>query len=100
MLSGTNLRVSPAWLQEDNLTSRADSQVRTELETRLTHLQPAELLLPAKGLSKATEKVINHFTGATRSVQSIDELCHTDAKRQEQLEHLRPGRENRHDRHV
>ncbi len=43
-----------------------DSQVRTELETRLTHLQPAELLLPATGLSKATEKVLNHFAGHTK----------------------------------
>lgn len=40
-----------------------DGQVRTELETRLTHLAPAELLLPATGLSKATEKVLGHFTG-------------------------------------
>lgn len=45
-----------------------DSQVRTELETRLTHLQPAELLLPASGLSKATEKVLSHFAGTTKSV--------------------------------
>jgi DNA mismatch repair ATPase MutS len=43
-----------------------DSQVRTELETRLMHLQPAELLLPASGLSKATEKVLNHFAGHTK----------------------------------
>jgi DNA mismatch repair protein MSH3 len=49
--------------QTDGLT--ADSQVRTELETRLTHLQPAELLLPM-GLSKATEKVLNHFAGNTK----------------------------------
>ena len=43
-----------------------DSQVRSELETRLTHLQPAELLLPEAGLSKATEKVLRHFTGDPR----------------------------------
>ncbi|WWC87833.1 uncharacterized protein L201_002726 [Kwoniella dendrophila CBS 6074] len=42
-----------------------DSQVRSELETRLTHLQPAELLLPKDGLSKATEKVLSHFTSGT-----------------------------------
>ncbi|WWC68667.1 uncharacterized protein I206_102599 [Kwoniella pini CBS 10737] len=40
-----------------------DSQVRSELETRLTHLQPAELLLPKAGLSKATEKVLAHYAG-------------------------------------
>ncbi|WVQ79017.1 hypothetical protein IAT38_001109 [Cryptococcus sp. DSM 104549] len=44
-----------------------DSQVRSELETRLTHLQPAELLLPAAGLSKATEKVLSHFAGGPRT---------------------------------
>ncbi|KAK8861547.1 hypothetical protein IAR55_002369 [Kwoniella newhampshirensis] len=44
-----------------------DSQVRTELETRLTHLQPAELLLPKTGLSKATEKVLNHIAGITKT---------------------------------
>nr|XP_019050346.1 DNA mismatch repair protein MSH3 [Kwoniella bestiolae CBS 10118]OCF29276.1 DNA mismatch repair protein MSH3 [Kwoniella bestiolae CBS 10118] len=42
-----------------------DSQVRSELETRLTHLQPAELLLPKDKLSKATEKVLNHYAGGT-----------------------------------
>ncbi|ORY24383.1 muts domain V-domain-containing protein [Naematelia encephala] len=47
-----------------------DSQVRTELETRLTHLQPAELLLPATGLSKATEKVLAHFAGHTKTSAS------------------------------
>lgn len=45
-----------------------DGQVRTELETRLTHIQPAELLLPKEGLSKATEKVLSYFAGNTRCV--------------------------------
>ncbi|ORX33699.1 muts domain V-domain-containing protein [Kockovaella imperatae] len=44
-----------------------DSQVRTELETRLTHLQPAELLLPKIGLSAATEKVLTHFSGHSKA---------------------------------
>ncbi|WRT65670.1 uncharacterized protein IL334_002615 [Kwoniella shivajii] len=48
-----------------------DSQVRSELETRLTHLQPAELLLPRAGLSKSTEKILNHFAGGTRTGSSI-----------------------------
>ncbi|WWC60269.1 uncharacterized protein I303_102837 [Kwoniella dejecticola CBS 10117] len=42
-----------------------DSQVRSELETRLTHLQPAELLLPKSGLSRATEMVLTHFAGGS-----------------------------------
>jgi DNA mismatch repair protein MSH3 len=45
-----------------------DGQVRTELETRLTHIQPAELLLPKEGLSKATEKVLSYFAGNSRCV--------------------------------
>ncbi|KAK4686072.1 DNA mismatch repair protein MSH3, partial [Tremellales sp. Uapishka_1] len=47
-----------------------DSPVRTELETRLTHLSPAELLLPANGLSRATEKVLDHFAGSTTTSSS------------------------------
>nr|XP_031862964.1 uncharacterized protein CI109_001439 [Kwoniella shandongensis]KAA5530036.1 hypothetical protein CI109_001439 [Kwoniella shandongensis] len=47
-----------------------DSQVRSELETRLTHLQPAELLLPKDGLSKATEKVLSHIAGTTKTGSS------------------------------
>ena len=43
-----------------------DSAVRSELETRLTHLQPRELLLPAEGLSAATEKLLKHFAGQSR----------------------------------
>ncbi|WWD05762.1 hypothetical protein V865_003845 [Kwoniella europaea PYCC6329] len=42
-----------------------DSQVRSELETRLIHLQPAELLLPKDRMSKATEKVLRHYAGGT-----------------------------------
>ncbi|GFZ42602.1 MutS protein homolog 3 [Saitozyma sp. JCM 24511] len=63
-----------------------DSQVRTELETRLTHLQPAELLLPKLGLSKATEKVLNHFAGNSRTsasssvrIERIDKIPAYDA---------------------
>jgi DNA mismatch repair protein MSH3 len=44
----------------------ADSSMRSELETRLAHLQPAELLLPPVGkLSKPTEKLLRHLTGHT-----------------------------------
>jgi DNA mismatch repair protein MSH3 len=44
-----------------------DSAVRSELETRLTHFQPRELLLPAEGLSAATEKLLKHFAGQSRA---------------------------------
>ncbi|KAI0637370.1 muts domain V-domain-containing protein [Trametes polyzona] len=39
-----------------------DNHMRTELETRMVHTKPYELLLPAKKLSPATEKMIKHFT--------------------------------------
>ncbi|KLT38917.1 hypothetical protein CC85DRAFT_289044 [Cutaneotrichosporon oleaginosum] len=42
-----------------------DSPVRSELETRLTHLQPAELILPKCKLSKTTEKVLKHITSSS-----------------------------------
>ncbi|EIW60757.1 mismatch repair protein MSH3 [Trametes versicolor FP-101664 SS1] len=39
-----------------------DNHMRTELETRMVHTKPYELLLPSKKLSPATEKMIKHFT--------------------------------------
>lgn len=48
----------------------SDSAVRSELETRLTHIQPAEFLLPLK-LSHATEKVLKHMTGTSRSATAV-----------------------------
>lgn len=41
-----------------------DSSMRSELETRLAHLQPAELLLPpTNNLSKPTEKIVKYLAG-------------------------------------
>ncbi|KAN0060382.1 Mismatch repair protein msh3 [Thecaphora frezii] len=40
----------------------SDGNARSELETRLAHLFPAELLLPPK-LSKSTEKMLNYLAG-------------------------------------
>ncbi|KAI0071810.1 hypothetical protein K474DRAFT_1668569 [Panus rudis PR-1116 ss-1] len=39
-----------------------DNHMRTELETRMVHTMPSELLLPEKGLSKPTEKMLKYFT--------------------------------------
>ncbi|KAK0228364.1 muts domain V-domain-containing protein [Armillaria fumosa] len=44
-----------------------DTLMRLELETRLSHTKPAELLLHQGGLTKATEKILSHFT----SISSI-----------------------------
>ncbi|KAF9218263.1 hypothetical protein BS17DRAFT_798646 [Gyrodon lividus] len=43
-----------------------DTVMRSELETRLVHTRPAELVLPERGLSKLTEKVLNHFIGGQK----------------------------------
>lgn len=43
-----------------------DSSMRSELETRLAHLQPAELLLPPVGtVSKPTERLLRHTAGSS-----------------------------------
>ncbi|KAL1748072.1 muts domain V-domain-containing protein [Schizophyllum fasciatum] len=42
-----------------------DNPMRLELETRLVHTRPAELLLPKTGLSSPTQKMLGHLTGAT-----------------------------------
>ncbi|KAH9929644.1 muts domain V-domain-containing protein [Amylocystis lapponica] len=39
-----------------------DNHMRTELETRMVHTKPYELLLPSKKLSKPSDKMISHFT--------------------------------------
>ncbi|KAJ7685045.1 DNA mismatch repair protein MSH3 [Mycena polygramma] len=41
-----------------------DGPMRIELETRLVHSKPTELLLQRKGLSKSTDKMLKHFTEA------------------------------------
>ncbi|KAH8108175.1 muts domain V-domain-containing protein [Cristinia sonorae] len=39
-----------------------DNHMRTELETRMVHISPSELLLPENKLSKSTEKMLTYFT--------------------------------------
>ncbi|WVQ74512.1 hypothetical protein IAR50_004113 [Cryptococcus sp. DSM 104548] len=43
-----------------------DSRVRTELETRLAHLRPTEMILP-HDLSKPTRKVLEYFSGDSKT---------------------------------
>ncbi|KIO18514.1 hypothetical protein M407DRAFT_11850 [Tulasnella calospora MUT 4182] len=65
-----------------------DGHMRTELETRITHIRPAELLIPGnKKLSKSTAKMLEYFTGnrrfnAGRNIrveQFSEQMSHTDA---------------------
>ncbi|KAL7413339.1 muts domain V-domain-containing protein [Mrakia frigida] len=44
-----------------------DSSMRKELETRMTHIQPLELLLPSAKLSKPTEKMLATFIDRSSS---------------------------------
>ncbi|KAI6039948.1 muts domain V-domain-containing protein, partial [Pisolithus marmoratus] len=48
-----------------------DSIMRSELETRLVHTRPAELILPEQGLSRLTEKVLQHFASSAASEHKI-----------------------------
>ncbi|EJU05481.1 hypothetical protein DACRYDRAFT_74703 [Dacryopinax primogenitus] len=48
-----------------------DGHMRSELETRLSHLNPCELILPSKGLSKTTERLLNNFAGNSNAGGSI-----------------------------
>ncbi|KAG7452688.1 uncharacterized protein BT62DRAFT_958683 [Guyanagaster necrorhizus] len=48
-----------------------DTLMRLELETRLSHTKPAELLLHQGGLTKATEKILSHFTTVSPTDGSI-----------------------------
>ncbi|KAJ9099014.1 hypothetical protein QFC20_005771 [Naganishia adeliensis] len=44
-----------------------DSHLRTELETRLAHLEPTEILIPRDKLSRQTQKLVNSFAGVSRT---------------------------------
>ncbi|KAJ7063163.1 muts domain V-domain-containing protein [Mycena amicta] len=44
-----------------------DTPIRIELETRMAHLKPQELLIQRRGLSKYSEKMLHHFIAETSS---------------------------------
>ncbi|RDX52693.1 hypothetical protein OH76DRAFT_1454157 [Lentinus brumalis] len=62
-----------------------DNHMRTELETRMVHTKPFELLLPAKKLSTATEKMIKYFTEHSHTEHRVrierfsKQMAYTDA---------------------
>ncbi|KAI0031692.1 muts domain V-domain-containing protein [Vararia minispora EC-137] len=41
----------------------ADGHMRIELETRMVHVKPAELLIPADAMTKPTERMLKYFVG-------------------------------------
>ncbi|KAI0059076.1 DNA mismatch repair protein MSH3 [Artomyces pyxidatus] len=48
-----------------------DGHMRTEVETRMVHTKPAELLLAQKKLTKPTERMLNHFSGNATTEHSV-----------------------------
>ncbi|KAJ7046634.1 muts domain V-domain-containing protein [Mycena alexandri] len=48
-----------------------DSVMRVELETRLVHSKPTELLIQRNGLSKSTDKMLKHFADAPSTSAKI-----------------------------
>ncbi|KAG6841688.1 hypothetical protein C0991_008326 [Blastosporella zonata] len=62
-----------------------DTLMRIELETRLVHTRPAELLLPRNDLSHPTTKMLEHFTGNSSAGDRVrtehfkDTLSYTNA---------------------
>ncbi|KAJ3189335.1 Mismatch repair protein msh3 [Gaertneriomyces sp. JEL0708] len=65
-----------------------DNHMRNELETRLVHFQPTEILLPAEPLTDMTEKLIKHLYrfGAATDIVRIERLTeafvdHSHARR-------------------
>ncbi|KAG6874073.1 hypothetical protein C0995_006930 [Termitomyces sp. Mi166 len=62
-----------------------DTLMRIELETRLVHTRPAELLVPENGLSGPTTKMLHHFTrnssvgDGTRTEYFKESMSYTNA---------------------
>lgn len=56
-----------------------DTAMRSELETRLAHIKPFELLLPASKLSKHTERMLAYYAenGNVRVERVNDEMDYT-----------------------
>ncbi|PFH52420.1 hypothetical protein AMATHDRAFT_140149 [Amanita thiersii Skay4041] len=49
----------------------SDTPMRIELETRLAHMRPAELLLPESGLSEPTAKLLTYLTNSPTADHKI-----------------------------
>ncbi|KIY51004.1 hypothetical protein FISHEDRAFT_38295 [Fistulina hepatica ATCC 64428] len=66
------------------LTNFVDSIMRLELETRLVHIKPAELLVARKELSNPTSNMLSHFSKSTliehvRIEYFDNQMSYTDA---------------------
>ncbi|KAF9438345.1 Mismatch repair protein msh3 [Entomortierella beljakovae] len=57
-----------------------DGHFRNELETRLLHIHPAELIVPSEPMSKATEKLLCHITGTSHHRAGLAGKSHDDVR--------------------
>ncbi|KAF9115554.1 Mismatch repair protein msh3 [Mortierella sp. AM989] len=57
-----------------------DGHFRNELETRLLHIHPAELIVPIEPMSKATEKLVGYLTTSTYRRTGLAGSGHDDVR--------------------
>ncbi|KAJ7694222.1 muts domain V-domain-containing protein [Mycena rosella] len=73
--TGTNVRIGmisvSASVGDVVWDAFEDTPMRIELETRLVHSKPTELLIPRNGLSQSTAKMLKHFTEVPTSSPRI-----------------------------
>jgi DNA mismatch repair protein MSH3 len=65
-----------------------DTVMRVELETRLVHTRPAELLVPREGLTKMTQKVLTHFANASHDQRIRTEIFNSTLNRSEAFDFI------------
>ncbi|KAL0580265.1 Mismatch repair protein msh3 [Marasmius crinis-equi] len=56
-----------------------DVLMRLDLETRIEHLRPTEILINRAGLTQATNKMLSHLTGNVRLENFDEKMLYTDA---------------------
>ncbi|KAI5124483.1 hypothetical protein M0805_003010 [Coniferiporia weirii] len=60
-----------------------DGFMRSELETRLAHIKPSEILLPDKELSRVTERLLRHLTREASSNESARDKVRLERHKRE-----------------
>jgi DNA mismatch repair protein MSH3 len=66
-----------------------DGHFRNELETRLLHIQPAEVIVPMETMSKATEKLIAYLTGSSHHRSGFSSRSQDDVRIERTKEFVR-----------
>ncbi|KAK3826144.1 MAG: muts domain V-domain-containing protein [Benniella sp.] len=66
-----------------------DGHFRNELETRLLHIQPAEVIVPMEAMSKATEKLLAYLTGSSQHRSGFSSRSQDDVRIERTKEFVR-----------